>query len=494
MITPALIMSDFPWLSTLLILLALGVLLALMSPLKWARWITISIQLIVLALSTFLVLHFNSTLSDFQYGERYNWIHSLNIHYQLGVDGFSVLFLPFSALLFVAVVMSTWNAIRTLPKAYFALILIMQLSIVGIFTALDTILFFLFWELSVIPLFLLISFWGAGANRRYAGMKYALFMLMGGIPLLLGFLILGASIPELGFNSDYFILLQNAYQQPYELIVFALLFLGFAIKMPVFPLHTWLPVIAQEGPAGVIALVAGLKIGVYGLIRFAIPLAPNAAFDMKWLLVGLGMLGLLYGAITALGQTNLRRMLAFSSISHVGLVLLGIASLNPSGLQGAMLQLLNFSLIAGGLYLLVEFIHQRTGSAEALSLGGIAGNMPVLVSLFFILSMASIGVPGTSGFIAEFLLIVSVLKTYTGAGLVALFVVVLGAGYVLNSIRITLLGPAHHSYLTRLPDLLPRELVAISLLVLGVLMFGFYPQGILDLLALSSGAWLGLVQ
>lgn len=162
MITPALIMSDFPWLSTLLILLALGALLALISPLKWARWITISIQLIVLALSTFLVLHFNSTLSDFQYGERYNWIPSLNIHYQLGVDGFSVLFLPFSALLFVAIVISTWNAIRTLPKAYFALILIMQLSIVGIFTALDTILFFLFWELSVIPLFLLISFWGAG--------------------------------------------------------------------------------------------------------------------------------------------------------------------------------------------------------------------------------------------------------------------------------------------------------------------------------------------
>jgi NADH-quinone oxidoreductase subunit M len=187
-------------------------------------------------------------------------------------------------------------------------------------------------------------------------------------------------------------------------------------------------------------------------------------------------------------------MLAFSSVSHVGLVLLGIASLNPSGLQGAMLQLLNFALIAGGLYLLVEFIHQRTGSAEALSLGGIAGNMPVLVSLFFLLSMASIGIPGTSGFIAEFLLIVSTLKTYTGAGLVALFVVVLGAGYVLNSIRITLLGPAHHEYLTRLPDLLPRELVAISLLVIGVLVFGLYPQGILNLLALSSATWLGLVQ
>jgi NADH-quinone oxidoreductase subunit M len=187
-------------------------------------------------------------------------------------------------------------------------------------------------------------------------------------------------------------------------------------------------------------------------------------------------------------------MLAFSSVSHVGLVLLGIASLNPSGLQGAMLQLLNFALIAGGLYLLVEFIHQRTGSAEALSLGGIAGNMPVLVSLFFLLSMASIGIPGTSGFIAELLLIVSTLKTYTGAGLVALFVVVLGAGYVLNSIRITLLGPAHHEYLTRLPDLLPRELVAISLLVIGVLVFGLYPQGILNLLALSSGTWLGLVQ
>lgn len=494
MITPTLLLSDFPWLSTLLILLALGAIVVLAAPLKAARWLTIGIQIIVLITSIFLTTHFNSADSNFQYGERYSWISSLSIYYQLGVDGFSVLMLPFSAVLFIAVTMGTWNAIRTLPNAYFSLLLVMQLSMVGVFTALDTILFFLFWELSVIPLFLLISYYGAGANRRYAGIKYALFMLVGGVPLLLGFLLLGTSILPKGFTSDYIVLLQYARQYPYELIVFALLFLGFAIKMPVFPLHTWLPVIAQEGPAGIIALVAGLKIGVYGLIRFAMPLAPNAALDFKWLLVGLGMLGLLYGAITALNQTNLRRMLAFSSVSHVGLVLLGIASLNPSGLQGAMLQLLNFSLIAGGLYLLVEFIHQRTGSAEALSLGGIAGNMPVLVSLFFLLSMASIGVPGTSGFISELLLIVSILKTYTGAGLVALFVVVLGAGYVLNSIRITLLGPSHHDYLTRLPDLLPRELVAISLLVIGVLGFGFYPQGILNLLASSSGVWLGLVQ
>jgi NADH-quinone oxidoreductase subunit M len=493
MITPTLIMSTFPWLSTLLVLLGLGAILALASPLKWARWITISIQLIILVISIILVINFKTTISNFQYGEKLLWIPSLDIHYQLGVDGFSVLFLPFSAVLFIAVVMGTWNAIRTLPNAYFSLLLIMQLSLVGVFTALDTVLFFLFWELSVIPLFFLISFWGAGANRRYAGMKYALFMLVGGVPLLLGFLLLGIN-DSTGFTSDYFELLKTAHTQPHELLVFALLFIGFAVKMPVFPLHTWLPVIAQEGPAGIIAIVSGLKIGVYGLLRFAMPLVPDAAINFKWLLVGLGMLGLLYGAITALGQTNLRRMLAFSSVSHVGLVLLGIASLNPSGLQGTMLQLLNFALIAGGLYLLVEFIHQRTGSAEALSLGGIAGNMPVLVSLFFLLSMASIGIPGTSGFIAEFLLIVSTLKTYTGAGLVALFVVVLGAGYVLNSIRITLLGPAHHEYLTRLPDLLPRELVAISLLVIGVLVFGLYPQGILNLLALSSATWLGLVQ
>ena len=225
------------------------------------------------------------------------------------------------------------NAIRTMPRLYFALVLVLECTIMGIFTALDTILFFLFWELTLLPLFFLISLWGNGANRRYAGVKYSLFMLAGGLPLLIGFVVLALNNPG-GMSFAYPDLLQGSRDYGVQVTVFFLLLLGFGVKIPLFPLHTWLPVVAQEGPATTVALLTGLKVGAYGLLRFALPLAPQAAHEFQWVLVGLGMIGVLYGAVAALSQTSLRRMLAFSSLSHVGLVVLGIAAFRPQGIQG----------------------------------------------------------------------------------------------------------------------------------------------------------------
>ncbi len=482
----------FPWLSLLVLMLPLGALLTAMMPGKEARLAALTTALLTLGVSLVIVAGFDPQQTGFQFVEKSVWMPSLGIQYLLGVDGLSVLFLPFTALLFVGVILASWNAIRTMTRLYFALLLVLECTMMGIFTSLDTILFFLFWELTLLPLFFLISLWGSGANRRYAGVKYSLFMLAGGLPLLIGFVLLALHNSG-GLSFSYIELLQGSRSKEIQVAVFFLLLVGFGVKIPLFPLHTWLPVVAQEGPATTIALLTGLKVGAYGLLRFGLPLVPEAALEFRWVLVGLGMIGVLYGAVAALSQTSLRRMLAFSSLSHVGLVVLGIAAFSPQGIQGAVFQLLNFTLIAGGLFLLTGFLHQRTGSTELLSLGGVAKSMPLLASLFFFLGMAGIGMPATSGFPAEFLLIVSVLEVHTGAGLVVLFVVILGAASFLNFYRKAFLGEVRHDIIRDAPDLKRRELGVLLLMGILVLVFGFYPQGMLNITETSSQYWVSLM-
>ena len=481
----------FPWLSLLLLILPLGALLTGLMPGREARWSALTTAVLSLGISLLVLMGFKPGQTGFQFSEVTPWIPDLGIYYRLGVDGLSVLFLPLTALLFIAVILASWNAIRNLQRLYFALLLLLECSLLGIFTALDTVLFFMFWELTLLPLFFLISLWGSGANRRYAAVKYTLFMLAGGIPLLIAFILMAMQQPG-GMSFAYTDLLTTSRSYGIQVSVFFLLLVGFGVKIPVFPLHTWLPIVLQEGPASVAALLTGLKVGAYGLLRFVIPLSPQAAYDFQWVLVGLGMTGVLYGAVAALGQTSLRRMLAFSSLSHGGLVVLGIASFSLQGIQGAIFQLLNFTLIAGGLFLLTGFLHQRTGSTELLSLGGVAQSMPLLAGCFLFFGLASIGLPATSGFPAEFLLIVSILDVHTGAGLVVLFVVILGAGYFLTFYRKSFLGPATHAIIRQAADLKRRERLILLILMALVLLFGFYPQGILDITKVSAQQWVSM--
>lgn len=463
-----------------------------------ARWAALAATLVELLLAVMVVAGFDSANADFQYVERLQWMPDLNVHYLVGVDGISVLFLPLTALLFAGVILASWNSTRTsMPRLYFSLLLLLQSIMIGIFCALDTILFFFFWELSLIPIYFLISLWGVGPHRRFAAVKYTLFMLAGGLPLLFGILVLAFSSAELGgggipggFSFDYTVLLGQPLPHHTETLVFFLLLLGFAVKTPVFPLHTWLPVVAQEGPVAIVALITGLKLGAYGLIRFVVPLAPAAAQEYHWLLAGLGVVGMLYGAVAAMAQTNLRRMLAFSSMSHVGLVVLGIATFSMQGLQGALFQLLNFTVVAGGIFILSSFLHHRIGSTDLISLGGVAKTMPLLASFFLLFGFAAMGVPGTSGFPAEFLILLSAINTHTGAGLAALFGVVLGAGYFLSFFRRAFLGPVKNSVVEDSLDLLPRELWLVALLAALILAAGFYPNGVLDFTHSSAERWM----
>lgn len=483
-------MSDA--LTWLLLAYPLGALLVWLAPRpESARAVALMAHATGLAIAGLALANFDPAQPGFQMLERAAWIPGLNVHYAVGVDGLSILFLPATALLFLGVTLASWNGVRQLPRLYHSLLLLQAGATLGVFCAVDTVLFFLFWELSLVPFYFLVSLWGVGPLRGYAATKYTLIMFAGGVPLLFGFLVLAFNHAALGggLSFDLAELLATPLSDRQEWVVFVLLLAGFAVKTPVFPVHTWLPLLAMEGPVAVVALLTGLKLGAYGLIRFAVPLAPQAAQSLHWLLAGLGTFGLLYGAVAALAQTNLRAMLAYASLSHVGLVLLGIASFNLQGVQGAVLQLVNFTLVAGGLFLLTAFVQRRLGSTDLLALGGAARTMPLLASFFLFFGLAGMGVPGTSGFPAELLILVSALQVHTGAGLAALFGMVLGAAYFLNLYRRAFLGPVTQPGVAQAVDLNRRELALVLVFAALVLVFGLYPTPLLETIRPAAEAW-----
>lgn len=483
-------MNDLPLLSLLFLSLPAGALLSWLLPRETqARAVALAVALFDLVVACAAVARFDAAQPGFQLVESYAWMPSLGIRYHVGVDGLSILFLPAAVLLFIGVIAASWSSVRTLPRLYYTLLMLLETATLGVFCALDTMLFFLFWEFTLVPLYFLVSLWGVGAHRRHAATKYTLVMLAGGVALLFGFLVAA-------FNSGMSFDLPTLLAQPplpYEaqLAVFLLLLVGFGVKVPLFPLHTWLPLIAAEGPVGITALLTGMKLGAYGLIRFALPLAPDVARELHWLLAGLGTVSMLYGAAAALAQTDLRRMLAYASLSHVGLVVLGLASLTLQGVQGATLQLLNFVFASGGAFLVAGFLQHRTGTADAAGLGGVARTMPLLATAFLVLGLAGMGVPGTSGFPAEFLLLLGIFKTHTGAGLTALLAMVIGVAYFIGLYRRVFFGPPTQPAVLQAADLLPRELAIVLVFGLIVLGVGLFPGPLLELMRPAAVAWVG---
>ena len=474
----------FPILSLLIVLpLAWALALPFLRENRAVRVVALVGAGLELALALAMLAALRPEVAGMQLVERSSWIPSLNVHYLLGIDGIAALFPPLTALLFCAVILSSWTSIQTMPRLYFALLLALESATMGVFCALDLVLFFLFWELTLVPIYFLISLWGIGPERRFAALKYTLCMLAGGIPQLFAILLLGlhhagavgAPIPG-GLSFDYLTLLEQPLPAHSQTAVFLLLFFGFAVKAPLFPFHTWLPTVLQEGPAGLSALLVGLKLGAFGILRFALPLAPTAAHEYFWLMAALGGFGTLYGALVALRQANLRKLLAFSSVSHVGLVIVGIATLNLQGVQGALFQLVNFGVIAGGLMLLAGFLHHRLGTTDLASLGGLAKPLPLLAAFFLLLGMAAIGLPGTNGFVAELLILLGILQVSAGLALVALTGVILSAAYFLGFFQRAFLGPVASPDAASTMDLRPRELLIAGVLGVLALVGGFFPH------------------
>jgi len=444
--------------------------------------------LVELVFSVVLVARFIPGVSDFQFSEQGNWMPMIGSSYHVGVDGISVLFIPLTAFLTVMALLFSWDRIKLYLRLYLVNLFLLEAVTIGIFSALDLLLFYVFWELALIPAFFMIKFWGIGTERQYAGQKYAVYLLVGSIPLLISIVLLGLNYHEMAlaqgwpqtYSFDLLMLLKVPVDPQMQTLIFFLMAIGFAVKGPMLPFHTWMPTAVIEGPIGLSLFLVGLKLGGYGFFRFLVPLLPEASREWYWIMVVLGLMGVLYGALIALVQPNLRRLLAFAGISHFGLVVVGLFSLNDQGLQGALIMMLNFAVVATGLCFLAGCLYSRTGSSEISNYGGLATHVPRLATFFFIIGLAFIGTPGTSGFPGEFLVMLGVFRVHWQFASIAVLGVIFSAGYFLWYYERAFFGPVTNKVVSKLPDLTPRELtVAISVTVL-IFWFGFFPATVLN--------------
>ncbi|MDI3282398.1 NADH-quinone oxidoreductase subunit M [Polyangium sp. 15x6] len=482
----------FPVLSTLIFLpLAWAILVLAIGDEKRARWTALTGAVIELLLSVFVLARFSPGTPDVQFAERRPWMPTLGASYHLGVDGMSVLFLPVASMLTVLVLVASFHDVKTRARGFCASLLALSAIVVGIYSSLDLVLFFVFWEASLVPIYFLVSLWGVGPERRYAAMKFVLTMLAASGPLLLGIILLavgGRQSPADPYTFDWLVLRARPVPAAIGPIVFFTMLTGFAVKGPFVPLHTWMPTMLRECPVGIGVLLTGLKLGSYGVLRFLVPLLPEATARYAWLLGAVGVTGVVYGALVALVQPNLRRMLSFACLSHVGIVLVGISSGKAEGLSGAVLAMLNLGLSATGLFFLTGFLQSRVGSSEVSALGGVAQKAPRAAVMFLLLSLAGIGVPGTSGFPGEHLVLLSAYETSLPLLGFALLGTILGAAYVLRVFEQVFLGPVTRPRVASMKDLRPLEWGVVGCLAILVLVVGLYPRPLLAIVGPSAEA------
>ena len=479
----------FPILSLLIFLPLVGAaVLPFLPDRRRARAGALAVAVAELALAVVLVLAFEPGVSDVQLAERVAWIETVGAQYHVGVDGISVLFVPLTAFITLLVVLFSWNSPRFLSKTYFAAVLGLEAAMVGVFASLDLVLFFVFWEMMLVPSYFLIKLWGGGSQRQHAGFTYVLYMLAGSAPMLIGIVLLGANYGDVRadpngplFSSDFLTLLATPMSEGLQTLVFFLFAFAFAVKGPLPPFHTWLPSALVEGPVAMGMFLVGLKLGVYGFLRFAIPLMPDAAEQWSWLLAVLGVLAVLYAALIALVQRDLNRLLAFAGVSHVGLAVVGAFTLNVQGMQGALFVVFNAGLASTGLLMLAGFLHARTGSSELSRYGGLARRLPLLACFFFIVGLATIGLPATSGFVGEFLVLLGAFRVHWALAAAAVLTVVLSAAFFLSYYERAFLGPVTRSAASTLHDLGPREAGMAAAVSVVILWVGLFPGAFLDI-------------
>lgn len=483
----------FPILSVLIVFPVLWAILVTLIEDEWlARRTALVGALAELLLAVFMAVSFTPGVSDIQFVERIGWIATMGVGYYVGVDGISVLFIPLTAFVTLIVMLFSWTTVRFRPKAYLAALFAVEATTIGIFASLDLVLFFVFWELILVPLYFLLRAWGIGPERQYAAVKYVMYMMSGSVPMLLGIVLLGVNhYNQTGaYSFDFLDLLKAPVPHALQTLIFFLLAFGLAVKAPLFPFHTWMPTVLLQGPIGAGMFLIGLKIGVYGFIRFVLPLVPDAVSDWSWLMAALGATAIMYGGLIALVQPNLRRLLAFASVSHVGLALVGVFSLNVQGIQGALLLMFHLGIVSTGLFLLTGLLYARTGSSELSAFGGIARHAPLLATFFFIIGLAAIGLPGTSGFPGEFLVLLGAFEAHWAWAAVAVVGVVLTAAYFLSYYERAFFGPPP-THERRVPDLHVREAALAAVLAVVVFWIGLFPARFLDM---TSGSVRALVE
>ncbi|MCW5783380.1 MAG: NADH-quinone oxidoreductase subunit M [Nitrospirales bacterium] len=447
---------------------------------EWIRRVALGCTLGDAVLSLVLLREFDFSIQGMQFVERMAWMPTFNIQYAVGVDGISLLLVLLTTLLCPFCVLCSWKSITTRVRSFMAMILLVEAAMIVVFTALDLFLFFMLWEVTMIPMYFMIILWG-GPQRIAAGIKFVLYSLSGSLILLLA--ILGLYV-EGGRTFDMLALAGNTYSPDAQFWIFLAFFLAFAIKLPMLPFHTWLPDAHSEAPTAGSVLLAGvlLKMGGYGFLRFCLPMFPEASVTFAPYILWLSVAAIVYGGYMALAQSDLKRLVAYSSISHMGFVTLGIFVFNNHGIQGAILQMVNHGITTGALFLAVGQLYDRTHSRSIQDYGGLQKSMPRFVALFCLFSVASFGLPGTCNFIGEFLVLVGTSFESYVMVLLSMGGIVLAAAYMLWMLQRVVLGQPKNSTIAQLPDLNMRELVTVIPLAVLILGIGLYPSPLMEMM------------
>lgn len=450
------------------------------------KWITLFVSTVNFILSILLLGNGGTAQDGFTFVLKKDWISAINANYHIGVDGISLWLVILTTFLIPICVLSSWNYIEKRQLPYYVFLLLMETAMIGVFVSLDLLLFYLFFEASLIPMFFLIGIWG-GENRIYAAIKFFIFTAVGSLLMLAAIIALYIKAG----TFDYIAILNNLKESPLaantELLIFAAFAIAFAIKVPLFPFHTWLPDAHTEAPTAGSVILAGvlLKMGTYGLLRFNLALFPESSKETAWIFIGLAVIGIIYGALVAMVQPDVKRLVAYSSVSHMGFVVLGLFSFTEFGMQGALYQMLNHGVSTGALFLIVGMIYERRHTRQISEFGGLSTPMPWFATVFVITSLSSIGLPFLNGFVGEFLIMLGswtsnavnnpwVITMLAGTG------VIWAAVYMLWMLQRVVFGKVTNPKNKHLPDLNSRELGLLIPLLILMLVMGVYPKPFLN--------------
>ncbi|MBR0651898.1 NADH-quinone oxidoreductase subunit M [Roseomonas terrae] len=450
-----------------------------------ARWTALWTSLIVFALSLILWFKFDKADAGFQFVEQLDWLSEFGITYHVGVDGISVLFILLSTLLTPICILASWDAIQMRVREYMVAFLVLETMMVGMFAALDFIVFYVFFEGVLIPMFLIIGVWGH-SRRVYASFKFFLYTLLGSVLMLLAILLLWYRAG----TTDIPTLFEHAIPASLQTWIFLAFFASFAVKVPMWPFHTWLPDAHVEAPTAGSVILAGvlLKMGAYGFLRFSIPMLPQASADFAPFIYVLSIVAVVYTSLVALAQENMKKLIAYSSVAHMGIVTLGIFTFTVQGLSGALFQMLSHGIVSGALFLCVGILYDRVHSLEIARYGGVAKIMPAYALIFMLFTMASVALPGLAGFPGELLVIVAAWKVNPTVALGAALGMILGAAYMLYLYRRVAFGKVTKQDLFSLMDMSPREHLVFAPLVVLALWMGVYPHSFLSFFEASVTA------
>ena len=449
------------------------------------KFYSMTVSLITLLLAVYMMSIFNTDFADYQFVEKMNWIKAINAYYFLGIDGISLLLILLTALIFPVCIIASWNTIKTRIKEYYFLLLILESALFGVFSSLDLMLFYMFWEFILIPMYFMIGIWGSD-NRIYATLKFFIYTMFGSVLLLVGIIWLGyICTPMLGEYSTDLTKLQavtHAIPLNKQIFIFILFTLGFLIKVPLFPFHTWLPDAHVQAPtAGSVILAALLlKMGTYGLLRFSLGLFAEAFIKLTPYISVLAVIGIIYGALLSIVQKDMKKLVAYSSVSHLGFVVLGIMAVTQEAMQGAVIQMINHGLSTGALFLIVGMFYERRHTKEIDQYGGLMKVMPVFSGIFLIVCLSSIGLPGLNGFIGEFMIL---LGSYASVNLgspvytiISTSAVIFAAVYLLWLYQRVMLGPIEKDENRNLKDISKPELLSVLPLLIFIFWIGIMPN------------------